>query len=76
MSYKKEYTEEDLKAFELKDHKILVQNLLNRATEIEIHNAATDTRQVCVKNIQQLLSQLGNIAHQSIEKKKDQLGIK
>lgn len=57
----------------IRDYTILLQNLFNRATEIEIHNATIEKRKVDVNKIEENLGEVGALVHKKIEAFKSKL---
>ena len=51
----------------IKDYTILLQNLFNRATEIEIHNATIEKRKVDLNKVEENLKEVGTLVHKKIE---------
>lgn len=62
MTYQKPYDPEFVKLHDIKKEKvILLQNILNRAVEIAIHNATVNNSVVTVEEVDDILTKLGTI---------------
>lgn len=73
MSYNKKYTEEELKAFQLKDYVMQTQTITNCAVQVAIHNAKDGKVTEEIFNEAYLI--VGKRFHESIIKKKVDLGL-
>lgn len=70
---KKPFTPKDPKEAQIKDYKILIQNLFNRAVEITLHNSIKNNTPVDEKTLTDNLLMVKKIVSNDIKQYKNKL---